>query len=118
METKKITQYKDWYISNKKRNKQIKMLDGNKGKALNLVHWNMGHKKWHNKLLEVRQAVADFQPDLFVITEENLMDEHPNGLSVQYVQGYDLIKPDTMATLKYCRIVVLARGQSRSRSSQ
>ena len=96
-----------WGISARTRNNRIKTTNGNRGKALNIVQWNIGNTKWHNKILEIRQAVIDLQPDIFVVTEANLMKDIP--IYQSNVQGYEIICPDTMETLDHCRIVILAR---------
>ena len=96
-----------WTISAKVRNNRVRTTNGNRGKALNIMHWNMAHAQWQNKTPEIRQAAIEFQPDMFAITEANLLQNIPEH--EKYIQGYDRIQPLTMTRQGHCRIIVLVK---------
>ena len=60
--------------SNKIRNKNIKMKNGNGTLRQNIsvIHWNMGAKFWERKKLEVEAVLFQFNPDIFIISEANM----------------------------------------------
>ena len=77
-----------WALSHKAKNKMVKMINGNVNtrKILNVIHWNMGSKYWNRKTLEAEAVVLQYQPDIFIISEANMMDDH-SDLDIN-LQGY------------------------------
>ena len=88
-------------------NKKTRIINGNRSRALNLVHWNIGAAQLPRKIQELRQAVVDFQPDIMVVSEANLMAGTP-GHEI-HIDGFDMITPPTMDRLGHCRLVVLVK---------
>ena len=81
-------------------NKLRQMEHGNGGNRnnVNIIHWNIGSWAWERKKLEVEAVIAQYQSDLFVITEANMMtdlDEHINS-----IDGYEMILPRTVEVRK------------------
>ena len=56
--------------SNKDRNKQVKIKNGNGkvNKNLSVIQWNMGSKSWDKKITEIEAVILEYKPDLFAIT--------------------------------------------------
>ena len=75
--------------------------------SLSIVQWNAGNKHWHRKVEELEAFVLEKNPDLFFVTEANLMSDTPEYQT--RIAGYYMVLPPTMQRLKYCRIVLLVR---------
>ena len=72
-----------------------------------MVHWNLGSKKWQNKLDIMELLLEEHKPDLCYIYEANLqagLEEHEMSIPNHY-----LIVPNTMVTLGHARIVLIVR---------
>ena len=99
----------NWIQSNKLQNKKQKIKNGYGRKALNLVHWNMGARKWVNKIHEISQVIVDFHPDILTISEANIFNENEEYECV--IPGYTRYQPNTLNSMGYCRIAVLAKNE-------
>ena len=99
------------YQSHKERNKSKKIENGNgrMKKALKIVQWNLGAKRWENKIGTMKHLIDDFDPDLICISEANLFTEVEDHLRV--IPGYKLILTDTMEAMKYCRLALLIKDE-------
>ena len=88
-------------------NKRQKIKNGNRIDQFKIVHWNLGSRKWNKKLDEIELLCTEQRPDLCFISEANLWE----GLdSHEYeIPGHQIILPNTMATNKHARIVLLVR---------
>ena len=75
-----------WAASHKVRNKVIKTITGNGRNALNISHWNMGSRQWPKKKLEIRHFLEERKPDIYIITEANLLE----GTTIpdRWIEGY------------------------------
>ena len=96
------------YQSHRKNNKKTKIENGNgRRNALKIVQWNLGSKRWENKLEDIKQLIEDFNPDIVSISEANLHCEVEDYKTV--IPGYTAVLPNTMLVMGYCRIVMLVR---------
>ena len=95
-------------ISPKKRNKNQKIKNGNRGSQLKIVHWNLGSRKWQNKTLDILSLIEEKKPSILAISEANLWDGLPQH--EMQIEGYKLILPPTMGTLGYARVVMLVKN--------
>ena len=97
-----------WAVSQKVSNKRIKIINGNGNKKLlKIVNWNLGSRRWHNKVDEVTAMVLDYNPDVAVISEANLkveVDQHMN-----YIPGYNIITVADFEVEGLSRLVVLTK---------
>ena len=96
-----------WDFTSKIKNNKTRTVNGNRGKAINLVHWNPGSTHWPRKLQEIRQAMVEFQPDILTISEANLMANTPDYKT--QINGYKMVQPPTMEFMGHCRLLVLVR---------
>ena len=96
-------------LSHKLKNKQVKIKNGNGvlGKSLLIAHWNMGSKFWQRKQVEAEVVTMEFKPDLFIVTEANML----NSLSEQEknITGYKLYVPKTSQVQVVSRMVIFVR---------
>ena len=94
----------------KERNRRRKAINGNgqARKMITIAHWNLGAKRWQKKMEEIEILSTEKLPDLLFITEANLFDEVPDYS--RYVEGYQIILPNTMEHLRYVRIILLVRN--------
>ena len=76
------------WMSNKVRNRRIKMQNGNRDSRnlLKIYHWNMGSSLWVNKKVEIDALILEKNPDLFFISEYNLYDSVP--IFARHIEGY------------------------------
>ena len=97
------------WISSKLQNKSVKMKNGNRStrSVIKIYHWNMGNKLWQNKRDEIEALIIDKSPDLFFISEANLMETLPDH--ERHIAGYVLHLPLTMSIHNCARIVLLAK---------
>ena len=97
------------WLSNKLRNKQIKITNGNRENRniIKITHWNMGNKKWENKMTEVDALILEKTPDIIFLSEANLFQTLPEHL--RQIEGYKLHLPLTMIKHKYARLVLLVK---------
>ena len=99
-----------WYPPTKKMNKVMKVYNGNiKSHNIKVMEWNIGNKKWRNKVTEVQALVNEYSPDICFITEANMHNDTPEDFRV--IPGYTLEYPLTREnpTLQYSRIVAIVR---------
>ena len=62
-------EYKPEILTNKLRNRNMKMKNGNQNnKILKVAHWNIGAKRWPKKVEEMEWLVEETEPDL--LTEQ------------------------------------------------
>ena len=97
----------DWSPSPKERNKLMKMYNGNVKGCINIMHWNLGSKRWEKKIDEVQLLVDQYSPDHLFISEANLFQDVPDHLTG--IEGYVMTRASTMEHLKYSRIVLLSK---------
>ena len=83
------------------------MYNGNGRKSINLLHWNMGSRRWFRKTDDVRQVLVDYSPDIFIVSEANLYIETTPEQSA--IEGYFMIQPLTMESRKHSRLLVLVK---------
>ena len=98
-----------WNITTRMKNKKIKITNGNRDRALNLVHWNAGATQWPRKVSEIRQLICEFKPDIIAISEANLMSDTPEYKS--QIQGYTMVQTNTMNTMRHCRLIMLVKDE-------
>ena len=76
-------------ISNKKRNKRIKIKNGNiNNNRIKIVQWNKGSCKILNGMIEIREIIKNRKPDVFIINEFNL--EEIIDKKIVNIDGYNL----------------------------
>ena len=101
-------EYKQEILTNKLRNRNIKMKNGNQNnKILKVAHWNIGAKRWPKKVEEMEWLVEEIEPDLLFISEANLLKNTPNH--EKCITGYEMIEPDTVRKYGYARMILLAK---------
>ena len=66
---------------------------------------NMMNTHWENKKDEIENTIADFKPDVFIISEANFFDDIPEYMT--NIGGYQLVHSPTFKFHKYDRLVVL-----------
>ena len=98
---------KTWFFSNQKMNKKIKIQNGNGQKCVEIMHWNLGARKWQNKLDEIQALVDEFKPDFCFLSEANLS----TNLSPQQtnIQGYEINTPKSHLNFNLSRLVLLSK---------
>ena len=65
------------WMDHKQKNKAVHILNGNRDrKGIRLAHWNPGSAYLHNKMTELKLAVAEHQPHLLGISEANFKAVH------------------------------------------
>ena len=81
------------FLSNKIRNRIIKMVNGNGSMCQNVtvLHWNLGSKLWQRKVIEIEAVTIQYSPDIFVISEANLLETLSE--SERKIPGYRIILP-------------------------
>ena len=96
-------------MSSKLINKAVKMRNGNRSSrsVIKIYHWNMGNKLWQSKHEEIESLILDNDPDLFFVSEANLMCMLPDY--ERNIGGYDLHLPITLEKHSYARIVLLVK---------
>ena len=74
---------------------------------LKVLHWNLGARKWHNKLDDIQILLNDCKPDLCYISEANLWDGlEPHQMELE---NYKLVLPLTINSQKHARLVLLVK---------
>ena len=93
--------------SNKLRNKEVKIRNGNIMKSVKVIHWNLGSKYWDNKKEEIQCIVDEMKPDIIYISEANIF----SGLlpELRIIEGYNLVVSRFMDTTGYSRLALLIR---------
>ena len=96
------------FISNKTRNNLVKQSNGNGKNTISVCHWNLGSKKWSNKLNQI-QALADQNlADIIFISEANLDELTP--VYESQIMGYNITLPKTVTVNGTARLVMLAKN--------
>ena len=54
----------------------MKITNGNRRNALDILHWNLGSTHWIRKTHHVQQLVDEKSPDILIISEANLFLEN------------------------------------------
>ena len=96
-----------WGMSIKNRNTLMKATHANGKRAVDIIHWNLGAKKWENKTTEILALIDKFNPDFCFFSEANLSSGLEDYLTV--IPGYDLITSKSHSTVGYSRLVLLAK---------
>ena len=95
------------FLSNKEMNKLIKQQHGNGKNSLIICHWNLGSKKWKNKLNQIQALVDQNNADLIFISEANLDEMTPLHESI--ISGYNITLPKTVVRNGTARLVLLTK---------
>ena len=98
-----------WKLERKLRNRLVKSRNGNGGikTSVKMVNWNLGPRRWVNKLEDLEHMTLDHRPDIAIISEANLW--HTTEDYEAHIPGYKLIKTKDFQ-LGYCsRLVVMIR---------
>ena len=97
------------FLSRKDRNKLIKSQNGNgtSRKSLTVIHWNMGSKYWQRKQVEAEAVTQQYNPDLLIISEANMLNELSD--LEKNLPGYSLLLPLTVETQKVARLVMFVK---------
>ena len=78
-------------------------------KTLKIIHWNMGPKYWQRKIEEIEAVILQYNPDVFVISEANLLNSLPDN--EKGITGYRQILPLTTTVQTVARLVLLVREE-------
>ena len=97
------------FVSNKSRNKSVKMINGNRKNSVQIAHWNLGSKRWKNKRDQIQALVDLKSPDLIFISEANLDEMTPEYETI--IQSYNINKPKTISDHRISRLILLLREQ-------
>ena len=97
------------YMSNKERNKEKKSENGNGGLRQNIlaIHWNLGSKMWERKRTEIKAVMAQYQSDIFIVSEVNLKTDLEDF--EKDITGYEMILPKSAQSHNFSRIVMLIK---------
>ena len=98
-----------WVLSNKMLNKKVKIVTGNGRKSINISHWNLGARQWPRKILEIRHFLTERTPDIFIITEANLLAD--TAIEDRKLDGYTEFFTKSMISKGRSRVVVLVRDE-------
>ena len=95
------------FLSMKVKNKRVRSCNGNIGKAVKLIHWNLGSMYWDKKVINIQELVDDMNPDAIFISEANLFD----GLEphLRSIERYKLIVTKDFTARGCSRLVLLVR---------
>ena len=93
-------------LTSKDRNVYAKMVNGNRGAGIKLLHWNKGASHLHNKHHDIETIIAGHHPHVLGLSEANLRKDH--DLSLVQHENYDLHTSPTAENpeLATSRIVV------------
>ena len=84
-----------------------KAYNGNIGKCVNIMHWNLGSRFWEKKREDIQHLVDQHKPDYLFISEANLFHDTPEHQ--REIEGYSMTLAKTMTSLKFSRIVLLCK---------
>ena len=104
---RKLINISVWHTAHKILNVRVRMINGNIGNTLTVIHWNLGGRNWENKIEDVQALVDETNLDICFISEVNLFSGVPNHMTL--IEGYDLTLANTMETLQYSRLVLLTK---------
>ena len=77
-------------------NKKTKIKNGNGKKSIEVLHCNLGARKWQNKLDEIQSLVDELKPDYLFVSEANLAAFLP--VYQMNIEGYNLTTPKSHDT--------------------
>ena len=97
------------HLSHKERNKLVKIVNGNGvlGKSLTVAHWNMGSKFWERKVVEAEVVALEYKPDIFIVSESNLLNDLPE--IERNIPGYKLYLPKTAEVQIVSRLIIFVK---------
>ena len=100
---------KKYWTSNKLRNRNTRMINGNRAQFLRILHWNLGSRQWPRKLTELEALLTEKKLDICFVSEANLW----QGLDPQdrEIPGHYLILPLTLDTMGHARIVCIVKNE-------
>ena len=98
---------KKWKLAGKIVNKKMKAYNGNIKSNIKIMHWNLGSRYWDKKLEDIQHLVDQYGPDYAFISEANYFHDTPANKTD--IEGYDMIVAKTIKSLKFSRIVLLAK---------
>ena len=107
MHTPRVTAHIPHSLSRKMRNKAVKQVNGNGKNSLLISHWNLGSKKWINKINQIQALVDTDNPDVLFISEANLDESTP--LHETIIEGYEITLPKTVVRNGTARLVLLTK---------
>ena len=82
-------------------------MNGNGRKSIIITHWNIGSKKWCNKVDLIQSHVDLEKPDLTFISEANMYESTP--VHETLIVGYRIIKPRSVNHQGLSRIILLVK---------
>ena len=96
-------------LSNKVRNKLQRSKNGNGTMRQNvsIIHWNLEAKMWPRKKLEIEAVILQYVPDIFVISEVNLLKTLSD--EERMISGYRILTPEITGNQNLFRLVVLVK---------
>ena len=94
-------------VSSTIQNSRIRALNGNISNQISLIHWNMGSKHWSKKKLEMEAVIQKYKPDIFSISEANMLVDLPDF--EKNLVGYQVHTPPVPREHKMIRIVLLVK---------
>ena len=98
-------------LPQKKLNKLTRILNGNINgiprNIITVVHWNMGANFWQKKIEEIEAVILQYRPDIFIISESNLLVELKDY--ERDITGYTILLPLTTQLHMIARLVILVR---------
>ena len=71
------------------------------------MHWNLGARKWQNKLAETQALVNEYKPDFCFLSEANIATNLPVHQTI--IHGYTLHTPKSHTNYNLSRLVLLAK---------
>ena len=96
------------HLTNKKRNKNKKIENGNIIRELKILHWNAGSRHLKNKTHELQHLIDSRKPDVFLVSEANVFSSDQAHEIV--IPGFNMIRTKAWSTLGHCRLVALVRN--------
>ena len=98
-----------WLLTNKLRNKNTKIINGNIKNNLKITHWNAGNGRWINKRTEIHTIIEDRRPDILFISEANIhIEDDQHNICIP---GYNIIPSLSLEVLGYSRMVALVKDR-------
>ena len=94
-------------ITGKLRNRKKKMENGNNKQNISVISWNLGSKMWCRKKLEIEAVIIQYRPDVFIISESNLLESVSE--EDRHIAGYRILLPKTSTVQNVSRLVMLVK---------
>ena len=101
-----------WNLSNKRRNKIVKSINGNRNMTtMKLMEWNTGSGHWVRQQELIQNTVETHSPDIMFITEANVFIAN-DDFNLE-IKGYKIVKPKTWSNpiLLHARIIMLVKHE-------